>query len=332
MRDIMGFDKFGARLKCETCKMDLPTVEDCCCGDPGQDERIMFLTEEAKDKARMIRDLGERVVRVEGDNLDLIRGLDEATKMLLNPLESKAVEETATIKTTNETLNGTVAMLNAELSKYGCSRIPCSAGKQCGRCHALNATDSTVKEWMAKRDEEKDEKIGHMALKSALYKEAKEKLEATLAEKEKELAEQRHLVETHRNRVQEWDRLSQSRFKTSNPKDCFEAISILKDRLESSEVISQTQGELRVEAEEALAKRDKEAMMLRDDVESVYSSMVATEYCMDMIRADLEKIEGPCWTVIFEAWELDREKLNDVLSSAALTKEADVLKSKEKTK
>ena len=45
-------------------------------------EANLLLIEEAKDHKRMIRDMGKRAVKIEGENLGLTRGVDEAKEEL----------------------------------------------------------------------------------------------------------------------------------------------------------------------------------------------------------------------------------------------------------
>ena len=66
-------------------------------------------------------------------------------------------------------------------------------------------------------------------------------------------------------------------------------------------------------------RHDKESLLnernwTRTKVLEVYESMTATNYALSTVRPAMEKIEGPDWTVIFEALELDRENLNGIMT------------------
>ena len=227
--------------------------------------------------------------------------------------------ENKTLKTTNETLNGTVAMLK-ELIEIGeepekscyCPEIWFEKGHAdiCKDTQkALTATKATVAKWMAKRDEEHEASISARDDSYQKLGDSYAELEVTIQEKEKELA-------------------------------------VIKNENKSlSDAYSEVSHDQK-KAEEALAKRDKEAMMLRealvewyehgsvgmDYISNLLNSSTANlgaRYKAELLRAEVRGVRRVLRICSFHS-KVDKENAGNI--ATALTKEADALESKEKTK
>ena len=283
------------------------------------------------------------------------------TKAELAKVSKELLNQNATLKTTNETLNETVAMLREAGKPFvsstgGVATDEDTYNEDCRRLrNAILSTDSTVKEWMAKRDVEKELEFRNRLSILALVTEhgasglcivhgnfamgwsgkkspithcglclryRTEKLEATLAEKEMEMKS----AIDHRDK---W----------------------LEDlRLRCSAV-----HEGKNKAEEALAKRDKEAIRFRNLVDKIqltafgedgsgngtvgsledeiHKALSSTANLGARYKAELLRAEAKGWAKVSNMYSIIMStRLYCKDKATALTKKADELESKEKTK